>query len=273
MKSFYNCIAFLLCSIFIAGCVQWPDSLKTQLPPGESKFAQDCLDKVRLKNYHYIKPLLGPKLTTQISEEMFMKMASFFRAGDPISIEIIGMHIMTHNGQWQGNFTYEYRFESGWNVANCAIRKEGDSYQIIGLSVHQAKSSQKEINAFTLSSKSTMHYITLFFVLAIPLFSIFTLVTCIRTPILRRKWLWVLGTLVGFGAFHFNWTSGDFKIQLLSLYLFGASATTAGSAAPWILTFSFPIGAVAFWLKRKELSVSSDKGLTTSNMAGKNTNE
>ena len=100
-------------------------------------------------------------------------------------------------------------------------------FEIIGLNVYQTEASQKQINAFKLSSKSVLHYLVLLAVLTVPLFIIVTLVFCIKTPILRRRWLWILFILLGIGSFSFNWTNGHYEFRILSVYLFGAAARAA----------------------------------------------
>ncbi len=86
----------------------------------------------------------------------------------------------------------------------------------------------------------------------IPLFILATLVECVRTPIPRRKWLWVLFILLGFGSIQLNWTTADYAIQAFHVNLLGAGAVASGRYAPWVLSFGIPLGAITFWSRRKE---------------------
>jgi len=65
--------------------------------------------------------------------------------------------------------------------------------------------------------------------------------------------LWIIFILFGFVTFSLNWTTGEFEIQLISIKLFGVGIIKLGIIAPWIVSFSIPIGAIIFWIKRKKV--------------------
>ena len=262
MKNLYT-IILITFSLFISSCSQeeWSERF---IPNEESSFAEDYLSKLRERDFTYVKSILSPELDAQVTDELLEQMADYFRGGEPLSVNVIGSQVNIFNGQWQGNFTFEYQFESGWNIANAALYKTDDDYQVVGLNVYQTEMSQKELNAFSLSSKSGVQYFVLCLSVLVPLFILFTLIVCIRTPIQSKKWLWIIFVLLGVGAIQVNWTNGGYAFQLMSFQLFGASATAAGPAAPWILSASIPLGAIVFWLRRKSLiertNTSSQQG-------------
>jgi hypothetical protein len=244
--------------LFLSSCSQ-EELSERFIPKEESGFAEDYLSKLRERDFTYVKSILSPELDAQVTDELLEKMAAYFREGEPLSVKIIGSQVNVLNGQWQGNFTFEYQFESGWNLANAALKKTDSGYQVIGVNVYQTEASQKELNAFGLSSKSGLQYLVLCLAVSVPLFILFTLIVCIRTPIQQKKWLWIIFVLLGFGAIQVNWTNGAYAFQLISVHLFGASATAAGPAAPWILSASAPLGAIVFWLRRKSLIERANK--------------
>lgn len=251
MRENYRYIAIALFLVFMTSC--YNEKLSEQLvPKEESAFAKEYLSKLRERDFQYIKSVLSPELSPQVNDELLNKMADHFRSGDLISVEIIGSQVNVFNDQWQGNFTFEYKFESGWNLANTALRKTVGGYEVIGLNVYQTEASQKEINAFSLSSKTPFQYFVLVLAFAVPVFILFTLVMCIKTPIPQKKWLWIVFVLLGVGSIKVDWTSGAYALQLFNFSLFGASATTAGLAAPWIISASIPLGAIVFWFKRRK---------------------
>jgi len=88
-----------------------------------------------------------------------------------------------------------------------------------------------------------------------------TLAVCIITPISKKKWLWIVFILVGVGSVSVNWTNGKYAIQVLSIYLFGASAAATGPDAPWIITATIPLGAIVFWFKRKRLKAEAEASI------------
>jgi hypothetical protein len=258
MNNLFKVVILIVFSFVLSSCSQ--DELHERfIPQEESSFAQDYLSKLRERDFAYVKSILSPELDAQVTDQLLEQMAAYFREGEPLSVKIIGSQVNEFNGQWRGNFTFEYQFEGGWNLANAALQKKASGYQVIGLNVYQTEASQKEINAFNLVSKSGLQYLVLCLAVLVPLFILFTLIVCIRTPIQRKKWLWVIFVLLGFGAIYVNWTSGALAFQLISIHLFGASATAAGPAAPWILSASIPMGAIVFWMRRKSLIERANK--------------
>lgn len=231
----------------------YDDMAEKFIPKEESEFAKAYIEKLRAGDFEYVKSLMSQEILPKINDETLSEIVGYFRDGEPKSIKVIGSQVNVFNDQWQGNFTFEYEFESGWNLANAVLRKVGDGYEVIGLNVYQTDASLKEINAFTLSGKTFFHYAVLIAAIVIPVFVLVTVYFCAKTPMPRRKWLWVLFILFGVGAIQINWASGQFALQLLSIHLFGASAVSAGPYAPWIISASVPLGAILFWLKRKKL--------------------
>jgi asparagine N-glycosylation enzyme membrane subunit Stt3 len=72
----------------------------------------------------------------------------------------------------------------------------------------------------------------------------------------RRKWLWILFILFGFGKLSINWTTGQWGVMVLAAQLFSASAAAA-YFGPWIVSVSLPVGAVLFLIKRRRLEEST----------------
>lgn len=258
MHKLYIVIIAIILTLSFSSCSR-EEMSKKFIPKEEYSFAKDYLSKLRNRDYDYVKSMLSPEIEAQVTDELLDEMTGYFREGEPLSVKIIGSQVNVFNEQWQGNFTFEYQFESGWSLANAALKKTDGGYQVIGLNVYQTEASQEDLNAFGLSSKSGIQYFVLCAAVLVPLFILFTLIVCVRTPIERKKWLWIIFILLGFGAVQVNWTNGAYAFQLVSVHLFGASATSAGIAAPWILSASFPLGAIVFWLRRKSLIEKANK--------------
>lgn len=120
-----------------------------------------------------------------------------------------------------------------------------------GLSLWSDVERFKAEYAFTLRGKSPAHYLMFLAAIAIPVFCIVTAIVCVKTPIPRRKWLWVIGSLIGFCALSINWTTGEMRFNPLAGYLLGAAVNSSfPGIGPWIITVSLPIVAIIFWFKR-----------------------
>ncbi|MEN9443565.1 MAG: hypothetical protein RIS47_455 [Bacteroidota bacterium] len=101
---------------------------------------------------------------------------------------------------------------------------------------------------FSLTNKSWLHYLFLFFAVSIPIFILVSLVAAFRTK-LNKKWLWIVGILVCFVQFSMNWTTGTVDFQIFNVSFLGAGISRMGNIQPWILSFSIPIVAILFWVK------------------------
>src|SRR5262249_50775907 len=72
--------------------------------------------------------------------------------------------------------------------------------------------------------------------------SLFAAVQVVRSP-LKKRWLWVIVALLGFGKISVAWTSGAVTEQWLAVQLFGAGTQRQGLLGPWWIIFSVPGGA------------------------------
>jgi len=263
MKIIAIVVSAFFMTILLSSCT-YDDMMNKFIPKEEAKLAEDLLTELRSKNIEYIKSKLSHEIKQQATDELLLELAGYFRSGELLSTTIIGSQTHTMNGVWQGNFSFEYQFTNGWNLANAAFRKVNNTYEIIGLNVYKTEKSQKEIHAFTLSKKEFKHYLILAIAILVPLFILVTVVYCIKTPIPKRKWLWVLFVLVGIFSVQLNWTTGQINIQPLSVNLLGGAIMAASPYSAWIISTSFPLGAVIFWFKRRrfvELEKEASKSL------------
>ena len=169
MKHTLRIIIMALTSLFLSSC-SYEQVAEKLIPKKESAFAQEYLLRLKNRDFDYINSLLSPEIAAQVNDELLEEMAGYFRGGEPLSVKIIGSQVNVFNDSWQGNFTFEYEFESGWNLANAALRKTDIGYEVVGLNVYQTEKSQKEIHAFKLSSKSLLQYLVLLLAVIVPLF-------------------------------------------------------------------------------------------------------
>lgn len=248
MKTLIKILA--VTALLLTASCSYEDLTDKLIPKEESQFAQDYLQKLQGKDFDYVKQYIDPSIENQVTDEKLLQVAEYFPSGQLLNTELIGSQVNVFNSQWQGNFSFEYQFTGGWALANVVLKKSDNVLSVVGFNVYRTEASQKDINKFTLTGKSALQYILLIMAAVVPIFILVTTYFCIRTPIPKRKWLWVLFILAGIGSININWTTGQFGMQLLSIKLFSASAVAAGSFAPWIISASIPLGAIIFWFKR-----------------------
>ncbi|MFV1998254.1 MAG: hypothetical protein ACC641_09625, partial [Acidiferrobacterales bacterium] len=241
---------FAVTTLLLTASCSFEELTDKVIPKQESEFAQDYLLVLRDKDFDYVKKYIDPGDGNSITDAKLRQISEYFPGGELLSTKIIGLQVSLFDSKWQGKFSFEFQFTDGWALANIILRRSGDVLSVVGFNVIRTEASQKDINKFTLTGKSALQYFVLLLAVVAPLFILITTYFCIRTPIPKWKWLWVLFILVGFGSISINWTTGQFGFQPLSLKLLSASAVAAGSFAPWIISTSIPLGAILFWFKR-----------------------
>ena len=251
MNNILKSVATLMLLAF-SGLVAADLSTNPLVPKAEAAFARDYLQKLHERSFDHVKAYLDPALTAQVPDQKLEDIAQHFPSGKVVSTELVGSQTNVVNSVWHGNFSFEYQFEGGWAVANVVLKRTGEQLSVLGFNVYRTDASQREINKFVLQGKSAWHYTILAQAVTVPVFIIATLIVCLRTPIPRRKWLWVLFILGGIGSISINWTTGAWEFQLLHYLLFGGAALAASEHAPWVITAGFPLGAIVFWLKRRK---------------------
>jgi len=149
------------------------------------------------------------------------------------------------------NLTYEMPTSTAgsWVTSNVATRRAGPSVAVTGFSAYPIKGPLEILNRFTLSERSPAHYVWLALALLMPLVTITVAVYVARARGMPRRWLWVFASLIATPAFFINWTTGEVGFRSAWFLLFGGAATSAGPAAPWVVSFALPIGAGIAYLK------------------------
>jgi hypothetical protein len=84
--------------------------------------------------------------------------------------------------------------------------------------------------------------------------SLYAAVQVVRSP-LKRRWLWVIVALLGFGKLSVAWHTGAVTSQWMALQLFGAGLIREGFNGPWWVIVSLPGGAsIALDRRRRVLA-------------------
>jgi len=248
-------LALLTYPILFVGC-DFKEQLKKQLekfvPKEADKFARAYIDILREGDFEQAEKLLDPQVVTSKTRSKLQEGANLLKKGELISMEIVGVNIFETKDKSRNSLTYQLQFKDTWLLVIVIVDDISGKQQIYGVNVKTIPKSLEEINAFTLSGKSFRHSIILLIAIGIPVFIICTIVLCVRTK-MKRKWLWIIFMLFGFGRYSFNWTSGQMGFQPLAIQLIPTSVFKHGLYAPWIIYISVPVGALLFILKRRKI--------------------
>lgn len=245
-------VLLLVLTLGLVACNQ--DAMIAKFTPHpEAELAKQAVDDWRGGRLAALRGLFDPALQDKATDAQLSEWAAGFPKGEPRSVKVVGANTHIWSGERRYDLTYEYEFEGKWLVANVVLRKHGDKQaRIVGLHAQLFDRSLEQMNAFTFRGKGGLHFLMLFLAVMSPLVSIAACITCIRTPIRRRKVLWALFTLVGVTTVHLNWTTGQLNFVPVSFQIFGASAF-APAYGPWTLGVSLPLGAIIFFFRRKAL--------------------
>lgn len=141
----------------------------------------------------------------------------------------------------------EYVYKDRTLVVQTLLQRPPGSEQwaVSGFHVRAASAAEIADNRFSVFGKSVGQYLFLTIVVLSPLLMLAALTKVVRTPGLRRKWLWAILAFAGLLSFQMNWTTGEIAVNYLTLQLIGAGVLRGPSALdPWLLTFTLPVGAI-----------------------------
>lgn len=237
------------------------------MSPEDDATAKKYIALLRDDKYEEVERDMAPNLKASFTRDVFEKMRGLMPMEEPVSVKVVGVNKDVFPDYTHCNISYEYEFPRKWLLIHVATRKEGNDVTIVGIGVQPMRDAMENFNRFTLSGKSPAHYLMLALTCAVPLFTLYALIACIRTKNLKRKWLWVIFIIFGLGRLSLNWTTGQWStrpgivrtangnstVSLFDVELFGASAN-ADFYGPWVLSVSLPLGAILFLLKRRRMT-------------------
>lgn len=229
--------------------------LEIFVPQEADTLARDYIDIILKGDIEKAEELLDPQVVSSKTRPDLQKCIDYLNKAEPISIENVNFTLFKFKDKRRYNLTYQLQLINAWLLANVIVDETSGILKILGFQVKTIPRSLEEINAFTFSGKSIRHYIILLIAIGIPLFIIYAIVLCVRTK-MKRKWLWIIFMLLGFGRYSFNWTSGQMGFTPIAFQLFSAGFFRKGLYAPWIIYISVPIGALLFILKRRKIRKS-----------------
>ncbi len=241
----------LLSALLLFGCSQ-QKVLEKFSTRADQTLAKSYVVDLQEGKFDIIESNLDPSIKTPRMRDTLARMASLLPAGPPTSVKLVGAQRLFSPSGTRTNTTLEYQWDNKWVLYSVAIQKSATVQTIVGLNVYPQKSSLEDQVQFTLMGKSPAQYAILAFAIFAFILTLAALLACIRTKGLRRKWVWILAIIFGFGMLSTNWVTGAVNYQLLYVSLFSAGAF-APLYGPWTISVSVPVGAIAFLLRRHTL--------------------
>jgi hypothetical protein len=246
-------LGWVLPLTLLAACTQ--DAIIQKFTsPEEQATAKQYIEQLQNRDFSEIEHVVAPAIAGPTLESTLTKMADLLPAGPPTSIQLVGAHRMSSlsDGSTTVDLTFEYRFGDRLVLADLATKTTQGKLEITNFHIQPEAESLATRNRFTLAGRTPLQYIVLVYAVLVALFTLGVLVACIRTPIRRGKWVWIIFILLGLGKFSVNWATGQWRIELLAVQVFSAGSY-ADLFGPWIISVSMPLGAIWFLFSRRRL--------------------
>lgn len=221
--------------------------------PQEQALAKHYIDLLRHRQFDQIEAVADKTIAGADLHGTLVAMADLLPPGEPISVLLVGAHRLQQGESTTVNLTFEFGYAHQWVLSNVAVKSQAGGSTIVGFSVIPEPASLEQQNGFTLTGKNAMQYFVLALAILASALTLFALAVCIRTRLRGRKWPWVLFILFGFGNLSVNWASGAWGFTPLAIQMFSGAAV-AQLYGPWIVSASFPLGAIVFLMRRKSLT-------------------
>lgn len=172
---------------------------------------------------------------------------------EPIGVETIGASVDCRaSGYCIKEVILEYKYPERWIEFQVKVSNKSGRYLITDLYVEPESEPALSRSGFTLRGKGLVHYLMLLAALVCGGVAVSALVVCIRTPMKRRKWLWIIVTILGVGKLRIEWATGEIWHKTFFLAIFPVGfGINVGSA---FLYVSVPFGAIVFLAMRRRLS-------------------
>jgi len=243
-------VLVMVLSLALAACDQ-EAAFEKLVPKEEAALAKELIAKLVGKDFVAVEAQLAPNLKTAQLRSQLEEMAARVPPAAARSVRTVGSHTMTTPSHTTYDLTFEYEYPESWLVANVVLERRDGRLVVQGMHFTPNKQSLEALNRFTFQDKGLLHYVVFVLAIIIPATVVYALIMCVKTKIPKRKWLWLLFIAVGLVQFKFNWSTGAWGVQPLSFALFGAGFFKAGPVAPLIFTLAFPLGALAFLVRRR----------------------
>lgn len=236
--------------------------LRMPVSEEDERFAHDYVENIRQRRFTRLEADLDPGVDKSEAEANLERMANTFPPGEPVSTKLVLGNVTHHrDSSTTSDLGFEYEFApvsqstqspSEWVLAELAIETTGSKRTVKLVTFTPVSEPLEEINAFTPEGKGFPQFAVLLLAILALIFSAHAFMQCIRTNSLRRKWAWLILISIGVCSLTVNWTTGQCSFTPSAIHVVPSFACCT-AYGPWIIGVSFPIGAIAFLLYRRNL--------------------
>lgn len=244
-------ILFITCFLCISGCNQ------INAPTEVDIFGKNYIDLLHKADFKTAIQFHAPSITDIDASKMDEGTKNIQE--EPFSAELIQSN-KEFGSKNKYDLFYDVNANNKYFLVSLIVDNTDGKNQIAAFHLERLDKSAKELSTFTLTDKTPVHYLILVLAVIIPIFILITLIICIRTPIKKHKWLWIIFILLGIFRIKLNWTTGALTFSPFYAILFGASALKDTiPIEPWIISIALPLGAIIFLLQKNKIKQTITK--------------
>lgn len=223
----------------------------------ELETAQRCLARIaggeleQARGCFAIDALTGPNL------DLLERAHAALQLGGEVQLDYISPRVVILSGDERiEQYVFHARGSERAALCTVSLRPSPTGPELIGLSWGDAPFDLGDMHPFTLVGMPWYAYLMLLAAIAVPLYMLHTAWLCYRRQP-AFLWLWVAFVLIGVGRLSLVWrpdlpASQALGFTPLAAALLGVTVGKWPLYNPWLLTVSFPLGAVIFrwWTRR-----------------------
>ncbi|MGV3481324.1 MAG: hypothetical protein ACO1O3_15350 [Sphingobium sp.] len=246
--------------LVLAGCSasDWNERLSS---PEDRALALRTIDGLRSGKLDPLKAEIEPTVFAQTVAGRDKLAAPLSTPGTPMLVTVNSNTVSDGSGTVTTKaLNYEFGAGKTWVVMQIMLRMTAKGREVIGWNVTPTNARPSTIGNFSFSGKTPIHFAWIAAMIA----SVFVILTALvqgaRSKGIKRRWLWMLGSAFGLGQFSLNWATGAWSIKPIYVSLLGAGFFRPSPFDAWILSFSLPIVAVIFLIRRRGLMARSEDG-------------
>ncbi len=244
-------LAILVLTIGVTGCSM--KSLLDRAAPQTVQMAKDNVEYIRHGQFDQVERSADPSIDPSDLHASLVQMAALMPSQNPVSIQTVGAWVECDSRKGcNTQVSLEYQFPARWILVQMTVHRQDAASTITAFSLETESESLEVANRFTLRGKGPLQCAILATAIFPFCLTLYALALCIRTPMKKRKWLWVIFILFGVCKVVLNWTTGEVSYRIFQ-FLFLTAGFSRTPYSPWMFYASFPLGTILFLMLRDRI--------------------
>lgn len=225
--------------------------------PATDTIAVQAFEDLRLGRFDALRARMTPEARAVSTNAQLQTIRDYAPSIVPQERRAVGWQVLLPAGAPStAELAYELHYPDQGMLYTLVLKRPNGGAAWAVQSFHLNKASKADLarNALLSGGKPPLQWAFLAMTVLSPLLMVFALITLLRGPKMKLKWLWAIVAFAGIGGAQMNWSTGQWGFNLLSIQLvnFGLSKQGFLGFYPWILKFTPPIGAIlALWRVRR----------------------